>query len=750
MWKEYSLSYIKNNKTSGISVIAAAFISALLLSLLGCLFYNLWKSDVDQIIREEGDWQGRITGEIDEETLTAIRNYANVEKVIIKEELSGDEEIVVDIYFKNMRTVLKDMPLISEIAAPSAAEISYHHSLLSMYLIRDPLDPAPRLLFPFFILVTLMACFSLIMIIHNSFAVSMNARVHQFGIFSSIGATPAQIRVCLLQEALFLTVIPVILGNLFGIMISIGVIAWTNTIAVNAIGRYYVLWQYHPLVFGFTILAAVLTILISAWIPARKLSRLTPLEAIRNADEIRLKKKKRIHPLGILFGIEGELAGNALKAQKKALRTSTLSLTLSFLAFTLMLCFFTLSGISTEMTYFTKYQDVWDVMVTVKDTEIDHFLEKGFGETAFQVADALQELPDVENITLYQKAAAKRILTEDELSTELYASEILQNASESMVTKTGDAWLVNAPIMILDDISFLEYCEQIGIEPHPDGTIILNRIWDSTSSNFRNRKYIPYLREDQKTAALCRSEQTEIFTEVPVLAYTENVPALRESYNEAGGLEDDFVLVHFIPLSMWQEIKEQIGNTEADSYIRVLAKEDVTLAELDTLQKEVTQIIGPDYEIEIENRLREKIDNDEMIRGMMTIIGGFCVLLAIIGIANVFSNTLGFIRQRKREFARYMSVGLTPGGMRKIFCIEAFMIAANPLFITLPFTVVSVYLMCRASYLEFSVFLAQAPVAPILIFILAIFVFVALAYYLGGRKILRCNLAESLKDDTMR
>ncbi len=43
--------------------------------------------------------------------------------------------------------------------------------------------------------------------------------------------------------------------------------------------------------------------------------------------------------LALLFGIEGELAGNALKAQKKSLRTATLSLTLSFLGFALMLAF---------------------------------------------------------------------------------------------------------------------------------------------------------------------------------------------------------------------------------------------------------------------------------------------------------------------------------------------------------------------------------------------------------------------------
>ncbi|MFR9062901.1 MAG: hypothetical protein ACLVJO_03575 [[Clostridium] scindens] len=79
--------------------------------------------------------------------------------------------------------------------------------------------------------------------------------------------------------------------------------------------------------------------------------------------------------LAFLFGTEGELAGNALKAQRKALRTASLSLIFSFMAFTVMQCFFTMSKISTAETYFEKYQDVWDIMVTVQDTEVDSFAE---------------------------------------------------------------------------------------------------------------------------------------------------------------------------------------------------------------------------------------------------------------------------------------------------------------------------------------------------------------------------------------
>ena len=41
-------------------------------------------------------------------------------------------------------------------------------------------------------------------------------------------------------------------------------------------------------------------------------------------------------------------------------------------------------------------------------------------------------------------------------------------------------------------------------------------------------------------------------------------------------------------------------------------------------------MIGNDYVIESENRIQEKVSNDEMMDGFMMIIGAFCVLLATI------------------------------------------------------------------------------------------------------------------------
>lgn len=729
MWKDYSVGFIKRNKASSVSVIAAAFISALFLSLLCCMFFNFWRYEIEQITLEEGDWQGRISGTFDEDVVSVIENFANVEKAEINEDLS-DSGIVIDIYFQNMRTIYRDMPLIAEKLEIPDNAVSYHELLLSRYLIHDPQDAEPPLLMAFYLVILILVSVSLILIIHNSFAVSMNARVHQFGIFSSIGATPGQIRTCLLQEALVLCMVPILFGSFVGIALSFGAIQMINVLAAGMSGRHEAVFTYHPLIFAITILAAVLTVFISAWLPARKLSKLTPLAAIQNNGEMQLKKKKSSRILSILFGMEGELAGNALKAQKKALRTSTLSLTLSFLGFTLMLCFFTLSGISTNHTYFERYQDVWDVMVTVKDTGIE---ELEFGEE-------ISKLSGVTSSVVYQKASALSIVPEANISDEVNGLGGLKTVAGNSSNIAEGFCYIQAPIVIMDDSSFREYCEQIGIEPDITGSIVLNRIWDSINSNFRYKEYIPYLLEEQNTITLQNINRTENTVTIPILSFTQETPLLREEY-------DNYALVQFIPFSVWNQIAEIIGNTETDTYIRVLAKDGVTLSELNVLKESLSEIMGKNYAFEIENRIQERLDNDNTLKGYMLIIGGLCVLLAVIGLANVFSNTLSFIRQRKREFARYMSVGMTPESMRKMFCIEAFVIAGRPILITLPLTVLSVGFMITASHLNPMEFLVEAPIVPIVIFYLAIFGFVALAYYVGGKKIMQSSLIEALRSD---
>lgn len=759
MWRTYAFDMVKNNPSSGMSVRIAAFISALLLSLLTGVFYNLWKYEVERIILEEGDWQSRIVGEFDEEDLEHIRSFAHVKDVVVNEKINSKdskkgrynkdggekkegrqdgegEEVVVDIYFSRYRAVFSDMPKIAESMNIAPEKISYHYELLAMYLVRDSSDPKPRLLFPLFVLIMAIASFSLIMVIHNAFAITMKMRIHQLGIFSSIGAAPRQIKSFLLQEAAVLCAVPVLAGKLLGIAFSMGLIQLLNILLGKDVpGRHASVFGYHPLVFGISLAAVVITLWVSAWLPARKLSRLSPLEAIKNTGEVHLKRKKNSRILRLFFGVEGELAGNTLKAQRKALGTASLSLVFSLLAFTIMQCFFTLSEISTRETYFARYQDAWDIMVEVKDADVENFA---------QIRE-IQGLSEVESAAVYQKAAAKTVVLEEEISEEMKAFGGFSHASVQQAVKTDVGWMVNAPLVILDDESFLAYCEQIHIPVQLCGAVVRNQIRDVTNPDFRHPVEMPYVKGEKDICILHKSGDEKQAAEIPVLAYTTQVPVLREEYASL----DAYELVHFLPASLWKEIKEKIGGWEEDSYIRVLGKNHESLKELDLLQNRIEEIVGPDYRTESENRIREFEANARIIWGMKVIFGGFCVLLAMIGVGNVFSYTLGFVRQRRREFARYLSIGMTFKELRKMFCVEALIIAGRPLVLTLPPGMIAVWYMLKMSYLGTEEFLSEAPVLPIAVFILAISGFVALAYYLGWRVMGRVDLAEVLKDDTM-
>lgn len=753
MWRDYLSSYRKYNRSASLSITIAAFISALLLSLLCGLFYNMWKYEVERIQQEEGGWHSRIIGELDAADIEWIRNFASVKEVTVNEAEKNGEDSFTDIYFKDMRSVFSDMPQIADQVGAAFGQVVYHYSLLSMYGMRDSGDAAPRLVFPMFFLVTVMASFSLIVIIQNAFAVSMSARIHQFGILSSIGATPKQIRSCLLQEAAVLSAVPVLAGNLLGIAGSMGLLQMVNVLLGDGIaGRHKAVFGYHPLVLAVTLLVTILTVGACAWLPARKLSRITPLKAIKNTGELQLKRRKNSYALTLLFGVEGELAGNALKAQRKALRTASLSLLVSFLAFTIMQCFFCLSGISTRETYFERYQGAWDIMVTVKDT----------GADVFEDAEAVRKLTGVKSAVVYQKAAAKTILTEGQISKEMQSMGGFSHASRDSAVQTDDGWLVNAPLIILDDHSFMAYCEQIGILPRLDGAVIRNQIRDVTNPDFRHPDEMPYVTEASTVRVLKRSEKgsdsnghtkvsgsstglEETEAEISVLAYTKEVPLLREEYAAL----DHYELVHFLPVSLWREIKERIGGEEADSYIRILGEETAASKDLTALQDAVVRLIGSKYSIESENRIEEYETSQKQIRGMMAILGGFCILLAMIGVGSVYSNTLGFVLQRKREFARYLSVGLTPKELRKMFCIEALVLAGRPIWIGVPFAIIAVGYMLHKSYVNVGEFLAQAPLIPILLFVLAVFGFVAPAYVMAWRKVRNISLSEVLKDDTM-
>ena len=755
MWKGFIRNHIRENRGSSLSVRIAAFVAAFFLVLLCCTLYNVWHYDVVRCQTENGNYHARLTGALDEEALERIQNYSNVESVVVEDAVVDSEEPAeektVDILLKDVSSAYEDLPRIASLAGLREEDITYHEELLNLYFVVNPDNPDSADAYAVLVVFAaagVLSCFSLITIIRHAYAVYMNDKIHELGILASVGAAPGQLRKGLLKEAFALSALPAVSGILLGILGSAGLIAWTDAFADGVIeGRMEVPFSLHPAILVLAFAGTFVTVFLSAWMPARALSRLTPLEAVRGAAEKGLKRGKNARILKLLFGVEGELAGNALRAQRKALRMATLSLTLSFLAFGFVQCLFAVMTLNTDLTYFDAFRNSWDVMAVAKNTDI--------GE--LESTEALQSLPDVRDVMVYQKASAKRLVTEEELSHEFLEAGGFEGASERYVMETEAGWLVNAPVYILDDESFLEYCGHTGIEPSLDGAVILNQVRDDTDPNFRIRTFFPYLEEGQKTTVLRCSGNESAAAEIPVLGYAEELPVMQEEYQTL----DYYEMIHVLPASLWAGIEEQIGGTEEDTSIRVLAgdnagnaytvipeEEGPTLERLNRLEAEVVQAVGEGFEIETENRVEDKNASDAANDAIRAILGGFCILLAVIGVGNVFSNTLSFTWQRRREAARYLSVGMTPGQLWKMFCVEALVLAGRPVLISIPLLLACSMLFMRAAYLDPALLLPRAPVLPILAFALAIFGFVGLAYYLGGRRLMRMNLAEALRDET--
>lgn len=735
MWKEYSVSYIKNNKATSISIMVAALIASVFLSLICGVFYNMWTDNIRRIEIEEGDWQGRLVGNISVQDIQTIENHPNVKEAVFQETAEG-EDPTVNVYFENPRNIYEDLPQIAgQIgidAEKDASAVQYHNMLLTQYYIYSPQEKKdPPLLLTFYLFVMLLASFSLIMIIYNAFSVSMNARLHQLGILQSIGATPRQIRSALIYEAFALCSLPILVGVVAGIGLNYGFVQLSNLIGAD-VRKEAVVFDYNIIVFLVTLAACILTVWLSAWVSARKLGKLTPLEAVRNGAEIPVKKVKSYRFLSSLFGIEGELARKSIYVRRKAFRTSTLSLTLSFLVLSIFLNFMTLSDISTQHTYFERYKNTWDLLMTVKNqnSQMDELLL------------GIRNTEGVSDCTAYQKAQAYTYLPKELLSAELQALGGLEALKDTGIEEVNGRYRVEAPIIILDDNSFQEYCVSEGIDSTTD-TVLVNTIWDSLNSHFRDPKYIPFLKVNANQPlnlfANKNDMQEQNAVKVNIGAYTTKKPKLREEF-------DNYSLVQIISQSTYRTIAQRIRAEKNETYYNILAVSENRLPEI---QKNINTLMDGSYKYTLENRIEEDEYNAAARGALNLLMGILCGMMACIGLANVFSNTLGHIYQRRREFARYASIGLSPKGAKKVLFMEALIIGLKPILISLPLNVLFIIFAVTASRLQPMEFISRMPVIPLMIFAAVILICVGLAYYIGGKKICRYPIVESLKDDTM-
>lgn len=134
------------------------------------------------------------------------------------------------------------------------------------------------------------------LLIYNIFDISVMQDVRQYGLLRTIGTSTRQIKKIVNRQALWLTLIGLPLGLLFGFLVSRMLLPVVmKFFQANALNAMQV--SVSPLIFLIAAVFTIFTVMISTRKPAKKAAKISPLEAIRytGQENKKTKKTKRTH-----------------------------------------------------------------------------------------------------------------------------------------------------------------------------------------------------------------------------------------------------------------------------------------------------------------------------------------------------------------------------------------------------------------------------------------------------------------------
>ena len=214
-------------------------------------------------------------------------------------------------------------------------EVVFNNSLLRYYgVISD--NSAKNMLYILSAIIMAIIIIGSVSLIYNAFAISVSDRSRYLGMLSSVGATKKQKRNSVFFEGAVIAVVSVPVGIIAGLA-GIGItFFFINPIINNLLT---VTEGLRVVVFPITIIIAVLisfaTIFISTYVPAKRASNISAIDAIRQTADVKLtgKEVKTSKFTRAVFGIEGDLALKNLKRNKGRYRTTIFSLVISIVLF---------------------------------------------------------------------------------------------------------------------------------------------------------------------------------------------------------------------------------------------------------------------------------------------------------------------------------------------------------------------------------------------------------------------------------
>lgn len=556
--------------------------------------------------------------------------------------------------------------------------------------------------------------FGSVSLIYNAFSISVSERTKQFGLLSSIGATKKQLRQMVLFEAVFVSAIGIPLGILAGVG-GMGVTFYFIGKEFSSLTDYAIPLTLHiyPISLVASCVITLATVLISAWIPSKRATMVTAVEAIRQSGDVKLgrREKKRMNdvkshayteqPLEIqavgsmnseymenfhtsgttfgerfiyrFFGLPGMIADKYYKRSKRKYRATIISLFMSIVLFVSASAFTTYLTDMVEAGYEGNGYDISYHYDPSEYMTKEQILNEEYDGVLSQ-AEVSEILQSAESVTeaMYVDVDMRWMNISYEFLSEEYIAYQKEYFASLEMTNTEEAADILFAAAFVEDAVYEEFLKENNLqkdlyvnEEAPLGVAIEgNSFFD-----YQLQKYI--------TAKVLKSADTEIVFDEETGVTLKCGTIL---YERPYFVSDIYHLTFVYPYSMKEVVMQ--GTTQSSMGCEHYLLSDDHATSYVSIKNILTEN-GLSKQ-----RLYDMAEAMEENRTLIMIINvfayGFIVLISLIAAANVFNTITTNINLRRREFAMLKSVGMSQKEMNRMMNFECILYGSRALCYGIP------------------------------------------------------------------
>lgn len=640
----------------------------------------------------------------------------------------------------------------------------YMNGYLISYECVFPIDGSFKALFTVAAVVALIIILTSVYCIKNSFNISITEKIRQYGMLASVGATRRQIKSSVKTEAAMLGVVGIPVGTMSGILASFILVKVVNALSAG--------WLNFALSFHTSLPALILavimsiaTIYFSASGSARRAAKVTPLEAIRNTKEIKIKSSKLKTPaiIGRIWGIGGVISYKNIKRNNKKYRTTVTSIVICSVTFIVISYFMSMAFSVVGMSYASADYNIGINMSYEKDIHID--IEK-----LSKLVSGIEGVDDYLVGAGYDFDVRKPKYTKEYGE---YCRQVYDNSED-----VSQMFLIT----VLDDKSYDKYASDAGIKNAAAGAILVNKgtfdVYNENSLKYVKKEMELYkykagdtiecgynVYDDASSDDNAAEGDTESSTgdnsgyvdeetinngvrktlDVTIAGVTDKVPIGYKSYSYATLLfmnQKGFE-------SLWADGKSNELKQRYVSYSAYVVAENADEYQ-DTFEKETEG--NPEYsQISFYVSNLDKQMRDE--KSLFTLLGvfayGLIVVIALIGITNIINTLSTGMELRSREFATLRSIGMTDKQFAGMVRLESVFISVKALVIGVPLGILISYLLCAIMNRMDGAIIYEPPYKAIILCIVVVIMLIYAIMKLSMTKLRHNNIIETIKNENL-